>query len=122
MSDSRPDVITAGLAVSYGALALVIDALIAAGALVALVLDLLAPAKTPPFAAAATPIPAAPPPVAAPGPLQPPPAAVAVVLATGLPLHCHSAAQLRQLARHTGLPRWWSADRKTCLTALGALA
>lgn len=114
MSDDRTDLITAGLAVSYGALALVLDAVIATGALVAQLLDALSGAKTSPLATDSPPARA----MATAEPVEPP----AVVAATGLPLAFHNVHQLRQLARHTGLPRWWSANRKTCLTALGALA
>jgi hypothetical protein len=117
VSDDRTDLIAAGLAVSYGALALVLDAVIATGALVAQLLDALSVPKQAVFGPDSAPATAAP--TAEPVEL---PAAGATALATGLPLAFHNVHQLRQLARHTGLPRWWSADRKTCLTALGALA
>jgi hypothetical protein len=105
VSEDRTDLITAALAVSYGALALVIDAVIATGALVAQLLDVIA-GHTGPRGPRAT---------AVRGGI---PSAGATALTTGLPLAFHNVHQLRQLARHTGLPRWWSANRSQCLAAL----
>lgn len=100
MADRPADLITVALALLLVAATLLIQGLIAAGGLVAQLLDAIAGNDRQPPSGGST----------LPAPLP------VVITAPATPaLNVH---QLRQLVRHTGAARWWSLNRDACLALL----
>lgn len=101
MTRSASDTITVCLALLLAAATVLLQGLIATGALVAQLLDVIAGNDRQPPSGG--------------GPALP------VVITTSTPTEPAARLtvhQLRQLVRHTGAPSWWSLNRATCLALL----
>lgn len=99
------DLITLTLALTYGALKVILEGLIAAGALLAQLLDMATKAPSP------EPHPV---PCRTEAPTAPPVLATSTASITRPP----TVAQLRQQCRALAAPQWWTLNRNQCLMVL----
>lgn len=107
-NNNNDDLFLLALALLLVAGTLLVRGLIAAGALVAQLLDAIAGNDhQPPGGGTALPV-----------VITAPTTAVPTISPSGLPLAALSVPQLRQLLRGSGIQGWWSFNRQQCLAAL----